>query len=116
MIDFEALNAAVACVVRRQEVPRTRFVEEDGRPRAVVEEPVDHGLVVIIDLRHLPPEERVARAALVLRDVAQRPFDLSRAPLLRMTLIRIEEAVADLVIALLTSSPTRGPSASCRGN
>jgi amino acid adenylation domain-containing protein/non-ribosomal peptide synthase protein (TIGR01720 family) len=99
-VDVERLNQAIEAVVRRHEVLRTRFAAKDGRPGAIVEEPPARDLVDVVDLHDVPPEERTRCAERARRDLAQRPFDLGRTPLLRIALIRTDDRVAELAIAL----------------
>ena len=65
-------------VVARHEVLRTRFVVRDGEPTAVVEQRVK------VPIRILPALS-VADDDLLFSSDATRPFDLSEAPLLRVT-------------------------------
>jgi amino acid adenylation domain-containing protein len=87
-LDAAALERALGEVVRRHEVLRTVFRAVNGRPVQVVLPVVPHALPVA-DLRDLPEagrREEVRRLATA--DVAA-PFDLSRGPLLRSTLLRL---------------------------
>jgi acyl carrier protein len=80
----EALTGTVA----RHEVLRTTFHTIDGEPRQIVEPPwpVD---VPVVDLVRFPPRGREAAAASFARAEARRPFDLTRAPLVRATVLRL---------------------------
>nr|AKA59447.1 non-ribosomal peptide synthetase [uncultured bacterium AR_456] len=88
-LDPDELAAALAVVVERHEVLRTRFVELDGRLRQVVEEPW-RPRVARLELS----EEALADW---LAQEAARPFDLAAGPLLRATLI---DAPAGQVLAV----------------
>jgi amino acid adenylation domain-containing protein len=86
-LDVEALERALAEIVRRHEALRTVFTAEDGEPVQVVQ-PAS-GFV----LRREPladgggdPAERVRDA---VRLEAARPFDLAAGPLFRATLFRV---------------------------
>nr|AKA59408.1 non-ribosomal peptide synthetase [uncultured bacterium AB_1241] len=78
-LDHDRLAAALAAVVERHEVLRTRFVEDGGRLRQVVEGPW-RPEVVLLELS----EEALADW---LAEEATRPFDLGTARLLRVALI-----------------------------
>ncbi|HEX2077521.1 MAG TPA: amino acid adenylation domain-containing protein [Longimicrobium sp.] len=86
-LDGEALRAALNEVVRRHAVLRTALRLEDGQAAQVVEPtlPVE---LPLVDLSALPAAERDARALELADDETRRPFDLARAPLLRLTLLR----------------------------
>jgi amino acid adenylation domain-containing protein len=87
-LDPAVLAATLSEVVRRHEVLRTVFPAVDGRPVQAILEPAPQALPVV-DLRGLadgPRQEEVRRLA--AGEVA-RPFDLSRGPLLRSTLLQL---------------------------
>ncbi|MCP4658527.1 MAG: AMP-binding protein, partial [bacterium] len=75
-------------VVRRHEALRTTFAAEAGRPHQVIAEELDLPLPVV-DLRRLAAAEREAVARRLAEAEALRPFDLSRGPLVRSTLLRV---------------------------
>ncbi|MFH8290081.1 MupA/Atu3671 family FMN-dependent luciferase-like monooxygenase [Streptomyces sp. NPDC018059] len=80
-LDEAALTSAVAAVVARHEALRTRFAEVSGTAFQVVEDSVD----VVLERLEGTEEELPS----LLRAAAARPFDLSRAPLLRALLVRL---------------------------
>ncbi len=77
-------------IARRHETLRTTFVVVDEQPVQVVAPAVNLALPVI-DLRCLLSSEREKEAARLANDEAQRPFDLTRGPLVRTTLIQLAE-------------------------
>ncbi|MFC3978638.1 amino acid adenylation domain-containing protein [Streptosporangium jomthongense] len=81
-LDVPALEAAFAAVVRRHETLRTRFDEIDGRPAAVV---LPAGTVTI-DRFEAGSEEEARR---IVAERANAPFDLSAAPPVRASLVRL---------------------------
>ncbi len=87
-LDADSLVAALREVVRRHESLRTRFASADGRPVQVVEQDVELD-VPVADLTGLEKAERDERAKELAREEARRPFDLTRAPLVRATLVRL---------------------------
>ncbi|HEY2738004.1 MAG TPA: condensation domain-containing protein, partial [Thermoanaerobaculia bacterium] len=82
------LHGAVAEVLRRQEALRTGFVLDGGEPVQVVRPAVL--AFCEIDLSCLEEPVRAAEAERVAAWEAQRPFDLSRPPLLRSLLLRLD--------------------------
>ncbi|WP_339413594.1 amino acid adenylation domain-containing protein [Pseudomonas sp. EA_35y_Pfl2_R5] len=87
-LDSDALHAAFQALVRRHEALRTRFAERDGEPTQLIHEAIDLPLPMV-DLGHLAPTEREQAARRLLIEEATRPFNLSQAPLLRLTLVRL---------------------------
>ncbi|MCP4664693.1 MAG: hypothetical protein GY856_55640 [bacterium] len=90
-VHLAALRASLDEIVRRHEILRTTFADDGGQPeqviapRLVVELPV-------IDLGDLPASGREAAGMRLARSIAQRPFDLTRGPLLRLALVRLAAA------------------------
>ncbi|HYH46786.1 MAG TPA: amino acid adenylation domain-containing protein, partial [Thermoanaerobaculia bacterium] len=88
-LDVAVLGRALAEVVRRHEALRTTFRVTDGVPHQEIR-PEIGSLLPVIDLRHLigagagageAEAERIAAAEV------RRPFDLTRGPLLRVSLL-----------------------------
>ncbi|HEX6199795.1 MAG TPA: condensation domain-containing protein, partial [Thermoanaerobaculia bacterium] len=90
------LRAALAEIVRRHEVFRSRFFAEDGRPW---QEPLARVAVALpaIDLRALPAARREGEVARLVRREGRRPFDLARPPLVRWRLLLEEPGAATLL-------------------
>jgi amino acid adenylation domain-containing protein len=84
-----ALESAFKEVMRRHEVFRTRFVVDDGLPCQVIEPSCECPLP-IRDLSHLPAPEQESEVRGILLAEATRLFDLSRGPLLRTALLRLD--------------------------
>ncbi|MFL6200509.1 MAG: amino acid adenylation domain-containing protein, partial [Thermoanaerobaculia bacterium] len=87
-VDRAALQAALSHLVERHEALRTAFLEHQGEPAQAIE---DARAIAVAedDLSHLDAAERKVRLRHLLREEA-RPFDLSRPPLLRARLVRLE--------------------------
>jgi amino acid adenylation domain-containing protein len=81
--DPAGIEAALAAIVARHEALRTTFPEIDGEPYQRIAPPAPVRLP-IVDLSALPDPEREMRQ--VVDREAQRPFDLSRGPLMRVFL------------------------------
>ncbi len=89
-LDVVALERTLNEIVRRHESLRTTFTALDGEPMQVISPSLTLPLP-IVDLRHLPEAEREAEAMRLAQEEAKRPFDLSRGPLLRTTLLWLDE-------------------------
>jgi hypothetical protein len=88
-LDLDALQRSLSELVRRHEVLRTTFQMVDGAPVQVIAEPEQIPLPVL-DISALPDDERAAEAQRLADEEAQRPFDLSRGPLFRAQIVRLE--------------------------
>ncbi|HEX6902709.1 MAG TPA: amino acid adenylation domain-containing protein, partial [Thermoanaerobaculia bacterium] len=84
-----ALAAGLERIAARHEALRTRFESRAGRPAQVIESGTPL-VLARVDLGGLPPERREAEALALCAREAARPFDLSRGPLLRPWLLRLE--------------------------
>ena len=98
-LDEDAVRASFQHLIQRHEALRTRFYERDGQAFQRVDANSDFDLHVI-DLSHLPAAERDARAQQIREDEARTPFDLENGPLLRVTLVRLEDEDHQLLVTL----------------
>ncbi|WP_440087168.1 amino acid adenylation domain-containing protein [Streptosporangium sp. LJ11] len=93
-LDPDALERALAEIVARHEILRTRFPSRDGAPVQVVDEPHpagDRPYLKLLDLSDLPETEREARTTRLVREQIERRFDLAGEPPLRAGLLRLSE-------------------------
>jgi alpha-ketoglutarate-dependent taurine dioxygenase/acyl carrier protein len=83
-----ALKKALAEVVRRHDILRTRFSVIQGNPIQEVDaaQPLKFS---IVDLSPLPPSHQDAEIRRLSKQEFSLPFDLSAGPILRMILIRV---------------------------
>ena len=93
------LAASLNEVIRRTEIWCTDFQMRDG---SVVQRVHDRLLLdlPLTDLTDLPPPEREAAALRLASDDARVPFDLSRAPLLRGRIVKLDEDEHRLYLTL----------------
>jgi amino acid adenylation domain-containing protein len=89
-IDPTVFEQSVNEIVRRHEALRTTFATVDGRPVPIVSPDLKVGLT-ILDLASDPEEERIGNAHELLHQAAALPFDLIQGPLIRTTLLRLDE-------------------------
>ncbi|HSS48358.1 MAG TPA: amino acid adenylation domain-containing protein, partial [Thermoanaerobaculia bacterium] len=93
----EALAAALRNIVRRHEALRTVFAEGDeGDPEQRVRAFTGFALPRV-DLSALPDPRAAAQG--LIREEAQRPFDLGTGPLLRAFLLRLDGETHTLLLA-----------------
>ena len=86
----DALQVALQQVIQRHDILRTRFEEIDGLPMQVLE-PQAYLQLQREDLSALGTEERDTQLQQRLLAEAAKPFDLSGAPLIRASLIRLAQ-------------------------
>ncbi len=98
-LDGAALAAALAEVVRRHDVLRTRFVVSGERPVQVVGAPPAL-LLPLVDLAALPEPVRRAASGRLGRAWATRPFDMAQGPLLRLALVRLAGELHQLLFVM----------------
>ena len=89
-LDIDALRDCFRTLVRRHDALRMSFVEQDGEILQAADENLTIDLPVR-DLTHLPRDDRMTRALQQVAAEGRVPFDLSRAPLLRIVLLRIDD-------------------------
>jgi len=98
-LNAEALRQTLESIVVRHEALRTTFVEVDGRPTQVIP-PAPNVAMPIIALNELPEGEREVEVSRLANEEAQRPFDLARGPLMRATLLRLDEEEHVLLLTM----------------
>jgi amino acid adenylation domain-containing protein len=98
-LDAEALRRAIETIVARHEILRTRFAVADGVPVQLIEPP-PHVALPVLELQGLEPAARDAAVQAALRDEWSIPFDLTRGPLLRTGLLRLDEEEHVLLLTL----------------
>ncbi|CAM4017544.1 amino acid adenylation domain-containing protein [Corallococcus exiguus] len=89
-LHLPALQSAFDELIRRHESLRTTFDSTEEEPHQLIH-PARSIPLQVIDLSSLPTAERMPEARRLADAEAQRPFDLSEGPVLRLTLLRLEE-------------------------
>ncbi len=87
-LDFESFNHAFSVVIGRHESLRTVFITVDGEPRQKILENPDFGIEIINLTGNTDAEEE--SQFLAEKDLMT-PFNLERGPLVRFSIIQIEE-------------------------
>jgi amino acid adenylation domain-containing protein len=98
-LNVAALEMAVQEIVRRHEVLRTTFKMVNGSPVQVITD-ASTVTIPVVNLQHLPEEEQSAQVQQLAIAESQQPFNLSNAPLLRVTLLRLEEQSHILLLTM----------------
>jgi amino acid adenylation domain-containing protein len=96
-LDVPALERALAELVRRHEVLRTTFAEEEGRPVQVVA-PASGVALALSDLRALPEGERAREVERLAKGEVRQPFDLERGPVFRARVVALGEGDSQLLV------------------
>jgi len=89
-LDLDALERVINEIIRRHESLRTRFEMVADEPAQVID-PWEPRKLEVKDLMGLPVEERERVVARVADEEAGTGFDLSRGPLLRVKILKLEE-------------------------
>ena len=96
-LSADIIEKAFGRIVERHETLRTWFTEIDGEPFQVVQ-PEVMLRVPSIDLTVRPEAEAFAECDHIARVEATKPFDLSIAPLIRVTHVRVRSDVAVVLV------------------
>ena len=89
-LDSDVLERALNEIVARHEALRTTLSTIDGQPVQVIH-PALVLRIPIIDLRGQAEAARMDEAMQLANEEARQPFDLANGPLLRVTLLRLDE-------------------------
>ncbi len=89
-LDIKALEQTLSEIVRRHEILRTTFRVVNGQPVQVVGE-AQPLFLPVFELAHMSSEERETEARRMAAEEGRKPFNLSDGPLMRTTLLRLDE-------------------------
>ncbi len=98
-LNLAALEQSLQKVVDRHETLRTTFRILEGHPRQIIA-PTLKVPFEVVDVASLPEPERAARVRQHMETEIARPFNLAQGPLLRVTLLRLAEEEAILLLLL----------------
>jgi amino acid adenylation domain-containing protein len=98
-LEIDAVKSSLNKVVERHETLRTTFMIVGDELVQVVAQDLKLPLPVI-DLRSLPEQERETEFRYFADQEAQRPFDLSRGPLLRCVLMKLNDEEHVLLLVM----------------
>jgi amino acid adenylation domain-containing protein/non-ribosomal peptide synthase protein (TIGR01720 family) len=96
-LNEEALRAALHELVQRHEALRTSFTSGGESQRIQSDVKLD---VPFVDFSALDKDERRSRLAERIAAEAETPFDLSRCPLMRASIVKLEEQLHLLVLTI----------------
>ncbi|MCL5996767.1 MAG: amino acid adenylation domain-containing protein [Chloroflexi bacterium] len=89
-LDQDALEHSLNEIVQRHENLRTTFVAIEGKPAQVIAPCLTLPLPVM-DLMALPQAKQEIEVGRLAAEEAKRPFDLAHGPLIRATLLRLDD-------------------------
>jgi acyl carrier protein len=98
-LDQQALSKSFEQLIARHESLRTCFLERDGQALQRIE-PAATFTLQHLDFSGTPSAERDARVLQAREQDAQTAFDLEQGPLLRVTLVRLDEQEHQLWVTL----------------
>ncbi len=98
-LDVKVLELCFGEIVKRHETLRTSFGSEDGTPVQLIARHAEFRIPVV-DLRGLPADQSMrATQRLITRD-CQRSFDLKQCPLMRATLVCLDDDDQVLILMM----------------
>jgi alpha-ketoglutarate-dependent taurine dioxygenase/acyl carrier protein len=98
-LDVAVLGGSIREIIARHEALRTTFVSFDGEPVQVISPSIDLPLPVV-DISALDESHRAPEILRLVNEEALMPFDLSRGPLIRVSLVRVAEQEQVLLLTM----------------
>ncbi|MCG6137853.1 MAG: amino acid adenylation domain-containing protein [Nostoc sp. LLA-1] len=98
-LNFTAFKQTFNEIVRRHETLRTRFVMVEQQPVQAITTSLTIPLH-LLDIRNFESQEREIQVQQIITREAQRPFDLTTGPLLRVKLLQLDAAEYLLLLNL----------------
>lgn len=87
-LNIGAFARALTAIVCRHDSLQTTFTSVEGQAMASIRSDPDPVALPVVDLGHVPEQDKEGHALLIAAQEAQRPFDLTAGPLLRVLLLR----------------------------
>jgi malonyl CoA-acyl carrier protein transacylase len=98
-LNADILEQSINEIIRRHEILRTTFNIIDGQPRQIIGSPF-RVEVPVVNLQKLSATEREQEAMRLATQVVQQPFNLSKSPLWRVSLLLLDQAQHILVLSM----------------
>lgn len=98
-LQLSALTQSLQEIFNRHAILRTTFIAIEGQPRQVIG-PVAALPLSVVDLRAFPAGAGETQMRACAQAEAQRSFDLTRGPLLHLTLVRLAEEESVLLLSM----------------
>ncbi|MBT3234195.1 MAG: AMP-binding protein, partial [Calditrichaeota bacterium] len=98
-LHIKGLEQSLTEMVRRHEVLRTVFLQLNGSPIQTINPP-ETMIIPLIDLQHLSRKEQESKTRRLIAEEAKCPFDLARGPLLRASLLRLDDNSHILLVTM----------------
>ena len=98
-LNLTALEQALQEIERRHEVLRTYYPMVEGSPVQAIASN-SSSILQVVDLQDLPTSEQSTEVRRLARVEAENPFDLSKAPLLRIKLLRLGQQEHILLLTM----------------
>jgi amino acid adenylation domain-containing protein len=98
-LDVAAMEKSLNQIVSRHEALRTTYRVIGDTPMQLIQAPRPVSLP-LCDLSVIPVEDRETRAREIAVDEAWRPFDLAHGPMLRVTLVKLDQQDHLLIVVM----------------
>lgn len=98
-LDVQALHRGLLEIVKRHEAARTSLRQIGGRLMQVIQPELEFPLP-ILDLRGFPADQRSGESQAAIGSLYREQFDLSEAPLIRPTLLRLGDEDHQLLVIM----------------
>ncbi|MFN6563916.1 MAG: amino acid adenylation domain-containing protein [Nostoc sp. ChiSLP01] len=98
-LQVTALEQSLQEIIHRHEALRTNFITIDGQPVQIIH-PETSRTLSIVDWQHLPANEQEIATEEFAAAQAQQPFDLATSPLIKTTLVVLNETEHILLVCM----------------
>ena len=103
LLNVMALKQSLECLVEQHEILRTSFTllasQDTAEPKQIISPSATLALP-LIDLEKATLVEQQAQSAQIVKQIARQPFDLTKNPLMRTTLIKWSDSKHLLVLSM----------------